>query len=97
MNEQFFSIGDIILLQLFLGSIIYLCGSIILFFLIRKYTKKYNIFLYLIYQFCLSFLLSLLIWQFWAINLDIMIFEIINLPALIAEIITLAIIIILIK
>ena len=92
MNEQYISICELILLQLLLGSIIYIVGSVALFFVLRKTVNcKCKIFLLLLVQFCVSILLSLVIWKFWVINIDVMIFEFINLPALFCELITIPI------
>ncbi len=92
MNEQYASILDILLLQLFLGSIVYLIGSAIFFFILRK-TRHRNskIILLLFIQFCFSILLSLIVWKNWIINIDIMVFEFINLPAMFSEFITISI------
>lgn len=92
MSEQHISIWEVLLLQLFLGSIIYIVGSIVLFFSLRKtVNRKYKIVLLLLVQFLMSVLLSLIIWKFWTLNFDIMIFEFINLPALFSVLITIPI------
>ena len=73
MDEQYISIWELISLQLFLGSIIYIVGCIVLFFVLRKeVNRKYKIALLLLVQFCISVLLSLIIWQSWNIDIDIM-------------------------
>ena len=88
MDEQYISIWELISLQLFLGSIIYIVGCIVLFFVLRKeVNRKYKIALLLLVQFCISVLLSLIIWQSW----DIMALEFINLPALFSEFVTIPI------
>lgn len=62
MDEQYISIWELISLQLFLGSIIYIVGCIVLFFVLRKeVNRKYKIALLLLVQFCISVLLSLII------------------------------------
>jgi len=62
MDEQYISIWELISLQLFLGSIIYIVGCIVLFFVLRKVVnRKYEIALLLLVQFCISVLLSLII------------------------------------
>jgi hypothetical protein len=92
MIEQHISGLELILLQMFLGSIIYLFGCIVLFFVLRKMiNRKYKMILFLLFQFCVSVILSLFIWQFWVIDIDIMIIEFVNLPALFAELITIPI------
>ena len=73
MDEQYISIWELISLQLFLGSIIYIVSCIVLFFVLRKVeNRKYKIALSLLVQFCISVLLSLIIWQSWNIDIDIM-------------------------
>ena len=80
MDEQYISIWELISLQLFLGSIIYIVGCIVLFFVLRKeVNRKYKIALLLLVQFCISVLLSLIIWQSWNIDIDIMALEFIDL------------------
>lgn len=91
MNEQYISIWELILLQLFWGSIIYLVGSIVLFLVLRDMVNIKIVLLLLLVQFCISVLLSLIIWKFWIINIDIMIFEFVNLPALFSELTTIPI------
>ena len=82
MDEQYISIWELISLQLFLGSIIYIVGCIVLFFVLRKeVNRKYKI----------AVLLSLIIWQSWNIDIDIMALEFINLPALFSEFVTIPI------
>ena len=92
MDEQYISIWELISLQLFLGSIIYIVSCIVLFFVLRKVeNRKYKIALSLLVQFCISVLLSLIIWQSWNIDIDIMALEFINLPALFSEFVTIPI------
>lgn len=65
MGEQHISIWEILVLQLFLGSLIYIVGSIVMFFILQKVViLKQKIFLYLLLLFCVSVLLSLAIWKF---------------------------------
>ncbi len=98
MSEQNISIWEVLLLQLFLGSIIYIVGSIVLFFVLRKVVSyKYKIVSLLLVQLGISVLLSLIIWKSWIINIDIMILEFINLPALFSELITIPIIYFILK
>lgn len=92
MDEKYISGLELVLLQFLLGSVIYLVGSIVFFFILRKtVVNKYKKAILLLLQFCISFILSFVIWFFWAIKIDIMIFEFVNLPALIAECITIPI------
>jgi hypothetical protein len=97
MDEQYISIWELILFQLFLGSITYLFGSIVFFFTLRKVLiKKYGIIMLLLLQFCISIVLSLVIWQFWISDIDIM-FLFISIPALIAECITIPVVLYVLK
>ena len=98
MSEQNISIWEVLLLQLFLGSIIYIVGSIVLFFVLRKVVSyQYKIVSLLLVQLGISVLLSLIIWKSWIINIDIMILEFINLPALFSELIIIPIIYFILK
>ena len=86
MEEQHFTLSEILLLQLLLGSITYLIGSIAFFFLIKKLPMKWKV-LAMSLQFSLAVALSMVIWRFWPFPFDIMVFDGINLPALLAELI----------
>jgi hypothetical protein len=91
MGEQYISIWELVLLQLFMGSITYLVGSIAFFFTLRKVViNKQKKIMLLLLQLCISVILSLVIWQFWILDIDIM-FLFISIPALIAECITILI------
>ncbi len=90
MDEQYISISELISLQLFWGSITYLIGSIVFFFILRKaLIKRWGIIILLLLQFFVSVILSFVIWQFGYFDIDIMI-GMILIPALIAEIITIS-------
>ena len=90
MDEQYFSIWDIVIIQFFTGSITYLFGSIVFFFTLRKtLINKYKIIMLLLFQLCFSVILSLSIWRYWILDIDIM-FMFISIPALIAECITIS-------
>lgn len=91
MDEQYVSIWELILLQLFMSSITYLVGSIVFFFTLRKVViNKSNRVILLLLQLCISVILSLVVWQFWVLDIDIM-YLFISIPALIAECITIPI------
>lgn len=76
---------DLLLLNMYLGSVIFITGMVISSLIIRKFEKqKLKIILLIILQFLLAYILSLMIWRFWFFNFDIML-NIISLPALIAE------------
>ena len=90
MNEQYVSIWELVLLQLFMGSITYLIGSIAFFFALRKILiNKHKKIMLSLFQLCISITLSFVIWQFWIFDIDIM-FLFISIPALIAECITIS-------
>ena len=97
MNEQYISIWELVLLQLFMGSITFLVGSIVFFFTLRKLLiNMYKRIILLLFQLCISVFLSLVIWQFWNLDIDIL-FLFISIPALIAECITILITIFVLK
>ena len=92
MDEKYISGLELIWIQFLLGSVVYLVGSIVFFFVLRKVgISKYKKIMLLLSQFCISVILSFVIWGIWTLNIDIMIFEFINLPALIAECVTIPI------
>ena len=88
--EDHIYIGELILLQLFLGSFVYILGilTMILMTINTNYNTKVKFFLVTI-QFIISFLLSLSIWSLGICKEKLDLFNIINLPALYAEFITL--------
>jgi len=91
MEEQYVFIWEFVLLQLFLGSVIYLVGSIVFFFILRKVIiNKNKKIILLLFQLCISVILSLFIWKYWILDIDIM-FLFISIPALLAECITIPI------
>lgn len=91
MDEQYISIWELVSLQLFMGSITFLSGSVILFFTVRKtLINNYTKIILLLLQSCISIVLSLVIWQFWILEIDTM-FLFISIPALLAECITIPI------
>jgi len=93
MNEQYISIWELVLLQLFMGSITYLIGSVVFFFTLRKrpLINTYKKIKLLVFQLCVSIILSLVIWQFWPLGIDIM-YGVINIPAIFSELITILLI-----
>jgi len=97
MDEQYISIWELVLLLLFMGSITYLVGSIVFFFTLRKtLINKYKKIILLLFQLCISVILSLVIWRFWILDIDIM-FLFVSIPALIAECITIPITLFILK
>ncbi len=87
---MFISFIEFLLLNIYLGSIIFISCSIIFLLLICYKIKKratINIFLITVCQLLSSILLSMLIWRLWPFKADIMI-GFIFLPGLIAELIT---------
>lgn len=97
--EQSFNCLDILALQLFLGSIIYIIGSIILIILLNRYYKiKFSNKLVLIsVQLGLTYIFSIIIWCYISQDCDIMFLEFINIPALIAECLSIPFFLIIIK
>ena len=86
-----------LLLNLYLGSVVFVVGTITFVLTIKKTIKKRPIIiLSVVLQFIISFFLSLVIWRFWIFNFDVML-GFISLPATIAEIITISIIHLIIK
>ena len=87
MNDEVYLI-ELIGMQLFLGSIVYLFVVIIVtLVLFKKRLKLFYILLINVAHVCFSILISLLIWSEWTWNMDIMLFGFLNIPAMIGEII----------
>lgn len=87
MNDEVYLI-ELIGLQLFLGSIVYLFVVIIVtLVLFKKRLKLFYILLINVAHVCFSILISLFIWSEWTWNMDIMLFGFLNIPAMIGEII----------
>ena len=94
---KFITLPELMLIQLIMGSITYLLGSIVFFLYLRKiiipYWKKI---LLMLLQLCIAYIFSLFIWGWgWNIinrfvELDILI-GFINIPSLIAETLTILI------
>lgn len=83
---------DSIVLNLYLGIVSFSIGTIFLFLILKRIIKsKRKIVPFLVFQFIISFILSLIIWRFWIFDHDIML-GIILLPAAIAEVFTTTII-----
>lgn len=85
---------EAILLNLYLGSIVFFLSSVILAFVLYNRIKKNRtlfIGLIIISQFVVVNLISLLVWRFWIFDIDFM-FMFISLPAIIAEAITIPIV-----
>lgn len=81
---------DYLLLNLYLGAVCFLIGTIVFSRMIKKKRSKRKIILLVVLQFVSSLLGSLIIWRFWPFDFDIMV-AFISLPATIAEIITILI------
>lgn len=83
---------DILLLNLYLGAIVFFTGIMALVSTTKNIIKnRLKVTLLVIFQFIVSFLLSLIVWHYWIFDFDIML-GFISLPAVIAEIITISII-----
>ncbi len=83
---------DFLLLNLYLGAVVFFAGMIVLLRITREVIKnKFKITLLVILHFIASFIISLIIWHCWFFDFDIM-FGFISLPAIIAEIITTSIV-----
>ena len=81
---------DFLLLNLYLGIITFLAGTITFLLIIKNIVKcKLKIILLIVLQFIFSFVISLIIWRLWIFPFDIMI-ACFSLPASLAEIITIA-------
>lgn len=88
-NVVSISLSELILLNIYLGSIMFIVGSVVLFFLIRSKIKGISILkisLSIISQLIVSILFSLLVWKLWTLKTDIM-FGFVFFPALISELI----------
>lgn len=89
-NEQYFTFTEILLLQLFLGTAVYVISAIILIVLlasIKKWKFTKALLAWLIH-FIIVLPLSIGIWLYlpnFTAPMDLMFLEIINIPALIAE------------
>lgn len=78
----------VLLLNLYLGFVVFLGGMIVFTIVSRKsITNKYLRVLFILLHFIASLFLSLAIWRFWPFDIDIM-FGFISLPAMMAEIVT---------
>ena len=76
------SFYDILLLQLYLGSIVYCTGAILRFLLLER--VKIISFLNIILAVIVSVILSLIYWYIIPMT-DVMLIEVINIPALLSE------------
>ena len=96
-TEHMLYLYELLELNFFLGIISFIIGSVLFSLLLMK-TKmakqKYNI--YIILQFFISYLLSLIIWFAWNNDADIM-FSFISIPAFMAEIIASVVIYLFVK
>lgn len=88
---------DFLLLNMYLGSVTFIIGIIVLVLILRKITaRKLTLTLIVVTQSVISIFLSLAIWCFWILDVDI-VFLFISIPALIAECITIPIVLFLVK
>ena len=83
-NQYPISLIDLIILNIYLGSIIFILGTILLFFLIKRRNKLKISFLATVAQLGGSIFLSLLIWKLWPFKTDIM-YSFIFYPALLTS------------
>lgn len=88
MEEQSINILDFIKLVLFLGSITYLLGFAFQFWIMysQEKTMKIKLVLVLIITRLFSISMTLIIWTYWTMKIEIM-FAFILLPAFISELI----------
>ena len=94
INQLFFN--EMILLQMYLGSVIYVICSIASYFIMKHYFLQ-HIVLWLVAKLLLSVTVSLLIWCYWPFHFDIMVAQFINLPALFSESILVFLLVVLLK
>lgn len=84
------TLGELVIMTLYLGSVTFLIGAVVFFFLckskIRKFTIVGNITMSVV-RLILSISITLFSWFLWPFSGDIM-FGFIMLPALFAEIVT---------
>ena len=92
--DKYLTLLELLMLNLGLGLVVFLIGSVVLIMLLRKKTIKRasKMILLIVLQILFANLLALVIWRFWPFEFDI-IFYFISLPALFAEIITIPMII----
>lgn len=83
------SLGDFIVLGLYLGSLVYIIGIIILVFMFKKMLSKVSssVILLCIIHTILTYFISVFIWLFWPFKIDVML-SIFFIPAIIAEFFT---------
>jgi len=95
MGEESITISELIILQLYLGSPVYLIAIVIELFYAHKisHVRLANVRTIVIISSCfiVSILLSLVVWHIWPIKFDIMIFQFINIPCVVAQIFVLPI------
>lgn len=80
--NMYYSYFDIFLLQIYLGSIVYLIGTLVRFLLIGK--ASFSSFLVLIVSFMISVNLSLFFWRIVPMK-DLMLIGFVNIPAILSE------------
>lgn len=88
MDDKSISLVELLSLGVYLGSIVYLIGLIV--FVVLIYNKKtYKSIVLIIVKLLLSIILSVFIWRFWPLEIDIM-QGVIFLPSIFAEIISIS-------
>lgn len=80
--NMYYSYFDIFLLQIYLGSIVYLIGALVRFWLIGK--ANFSSFLVIIIALIISVILSLFFWRIVPMN-DVMLIGFVNIPAVLSE------------
>lgn len=84
-NYHSISLAELMVLNIYLGSIIFILGTFLLFFLIRKKKALKIILFIIVLQLGSAILLSLLLWKLWSFKIDIM-YGFIFYPAMFSEI-----------
>ena len=88
------SLAELLSLNIYLGGVIFLIGSLGILWLIVKYKRSIIwIISFVIIQLIISVFLSLVIWRFWPFDGDIM-YGFVFLPALISECITIPLVLV---
>ena len=86
-NGNFISLPELILLNIYLGSIIFLLSTFLLFFIIKGKNRLNVVVFTIISQLGSAILLSLLLWKLWPFKTDVM-YGFVFYPALFSEIVT---------
>ena len=79
---------DFLVLNFYLGCFVFSIGSMLFVVLIKKVTNnRILLVFFLLLQFVISFILSLLFWRHWIFDFDIM-FGFISIPAILGEMVS---------